>query len=72
VNLPGMTGEQVLQSMKSDARLAEVPVLVLTAVSNVDMVSRMIDAGADDYVLGTDDGRGHPPNGDRPFVRDRL
>ncbi|MBK8026144.1 MAG: SpoIIE family protein phosphatase [Chloroflexi bacterium] len=50
VNLPGLTGEQLLHAMKADMRLADVPVLVVSSVANVETVSRMIDSGADDYV----------------------
>ncbi|MCK6577719.1 MAG: SpoIIE family protein phosphatase [Anaerolineae bacterium] len=49
-NLPGLSGEQLLQAMKVDDRLTGIPVLVVSSVSNVEMVSRMIDIGADDYV----------------------
>lgn len=50
VNLPGMTGEQVLHHMKSDQRLTEIPVLIVSSVANIETVTRMIDSGADDYV----------------------
>ncbi len=50
VNLPGMTGEQLLAAMKADARLESIPVLIVSSVANVEIVSRMIEMGADDYV----------------------
>jgi sigma-B regulation protein RsbU (phosphoserine phosphatase) len=51
VNLPGMSGEQVLEAMKADARLMHVPVLIVSSQHNLDTINRLIDMGADDYVL---------------------
>ncbi len=51
VNLPGMSGEQVLTAMKADARLADVPVLIVSSQHNLETINRLIDIGADDYVL---------------------
>lgn len=50
INLPRLNGEQVLLHMKADDRLAGVPVIIASSVHDVDTVSRMLDAGADDYM----------------------
>lgn len=50
VNLPGMSGSEVLAAMKADSRFAFTPVLVLSSVANVETVTKMIELGADDYV----------------------
>lgn len=49
--LPGVDGETLLKEMRSSARTAKVPVIMLTAKgSELDKV-RSLDAGADDYLI---------------------
>jgi two-component system alkaline phosphatase synthesis response regulator PhoP len=49
--LPGADGETLLREMRSSARTAKVPVIMLTARgSELDKV-RSLDAGADDYLI---------------------
>jgi PAS domain S-box-containing protein len=50
VMMPGMNGYEVCRRMRADARLAEVPIIMVTALD--DQVSRIagIEAGADDFV----------------------
>jgi signal transduction histidine kinase len=50
VMLPGMSGFEVCQRLRSDAVLAEVPVILITALD--DRASRLqgIEAGADDFI----------------------
>jgi len=48
--LPGSDGIQVLSILKSDARFAEVPVIVATADPDPDSRERLLSAGAQDYV----------------------
>ncbi len=50
VNLPVLTGEEVLQLMKATPVVCDIPVVIVTSVSNVETVNRMISAGADDYL----------------------
>jgi phosphoserine phosphatase RsbU/P len=50
INLPGMSGEELLTAIKANRELAHLPILIVSSVSNVDIVHRMIDLGADDYV----------------------
>jgi DNA-binding response OmpR family regulator len=49
--MPGMDGYQVLRAMKEDGATRHLPVIMLTAVSDVESVKRCIDLGADDYLI---------------------
>jgi len=48
--MPVMDGYQVLQHLKGDARLAQIPVIVLSALDRTDNVVRCIEMGADDFL----------------------
>ena len=50
VMMPGMDGYEVCRRLRADARLAEIPVLLVTALD--DQASRLtgIEAGADDFI----------------------
>jgi len=48
--MPVMDGYQVLQYLKSDARFAQIPVIVLSALDKTDNVVRCIEMGADDFL----------------------
>ena len=48
LNLPGLSGLQVLQQLR--ARANATPVLILTARDQIDDRIRLLDAGADDYL----------------------
>jgi adenylate cyclase len=50
VMMPGMDGYEVLQRLKSDPRLRDVPVLMISALSELDSVVRCIQLGAEDYL----------------------
>jgi DNA-binding response OmpR family regulator len=50
IMLPGMTGLEVCRTMKSDPVLASVPVLMLTAKSDVKDRVKGLELGAEDYV----------------------
>ena len=50
VDMPGMSGEQVLTRLRAEIRTATLPVLVLTGATDDETEVRMMDAGADDYV----------------------
>ncbi len=49
--MPRLTGEEVLERMKADGRLARLPVIVLTAVSQRKDVKRGYEKGASFYVV---------------------
>jgi DNA-binding response OmpR family regulator len=50
VLMPKQDGIQTVQQLKADPLLSRVPVLMLTALSDVDDRVRGLDAGADDYL----------------------
>ncbi len=48
--MPGMNGYQVLQRLKGDATLRHIPVIMISALDEMDTVVRCIEVGADDYL----------------------
>jgi DNA-binding response OmpR family regulator len=48
--MPGLDGAAVLRSIKADSRLAEVPVIMVSAVEDQASVLRCLDMGAADYL----------------------
>ena len=50
VMMPDMDGYQVLQQLKSDALLRDIPVLMISAVDEIESVVRCIELGAEDYL----------------------
>ena len=50
VIMPGMDGVETLKHLKSDQRLQEIPVLMLSSLDEVDGALRCIDMGAEDYL----------------------
>jgi adenylate cyclase len=50
VQMPEMDGLAVLDRMRSDMSLRDVPVIMVSAVDDLDTVLRCIKLGADDYV----------------------
>jgi type II secretory ATPase GspE/PulE/Tfp pilus assembly ATPase PilB-like protein/CheY-like chemotaxis protein len=49
--MPGMGGEELLSRMRSSIATAGIPVVVLTGSEDEGAEARLIDQGADDYVL---------------------
>lgn len=50
IMMPEVDGYQVLAELKGDARLREIPVVVISAVDEMDSVVRCIEMGAEDYL----------------------
>jgi class 3 adenylate cyclase len=48
--MPDLDGFQTLEFIKADPRLKHIPVIMLTALDDVDSTVRCIEAGAEDYV----------------------
>jgi signal transduction histidine kinase len=50
VMMPGMTGFEVCQRIRSTPELAEVPIILLTALDDRDSLMKGIESGADDFL----------------------
>ena len=48
--MPGMSGYEVLGQIKSDPRHRDIPVIMISALDQIDSVARCIEAGAEDYM----------------------
>jgi len=48
--MPEMDGYQVLERIKSDSVLRDIPVIVISAVDEIDSAVRCIEMGAEDYL----------------------
>jgi sigma-B regulation protein RsbU (phosphoserine phosphatase) len=48
--MPDKNGLEVLETLKQEGRLGLVPVIMLSALDEIDSVARCIERGADDYV----------------------
>jgi DNA-binding response OmpR family regulator/drug/metabolite transporter (DMT)-like permease len=48
--MPGMDGFQVLQAMKADTALRDVPVIVISSLEEMDDVVKAIELGAEDFL----------------------
>jgi len=50
IQMPGMNGIEVLHALKQDPQLRHLPVIMLSALTDVDRVARCIELGAEDYL----------------------
>jgi class 3 adenylate cyclase/CheY-like chemotaxis protein len=48
--MPDLNGFQVLQRLKADERLHDIPVIMISGLQDVDSVIRCIETGAEDYL----------------------
>ena len=48
--MPGMTGFEVLQILKANARWRHIPVIVFSSLEDIDSIARCIELGAEDYL----------------------
>jgi adenylate cyclase len=51
IMMPEMNGYEVLEQIKSDMALRDVPVIMISAVDEIESVVRCIELGAEDYLL---------------------
>src|SRR5688572_27875696 len=51
IMMPRMNGYQVLEAMKNDPVLHTLPVIVVSAVSELDSIVRCVELGAEDYLF---------------------
>jgi two-component system, chemotaxis family, chemotaxis protein CheY len=50
-NMPGMSGLDLVKAVRSDARLAKLPVLMLTAEAKREQIIEAAQAGVNGYVI---------------------
>jgi len=50
IMMPNLNGYEVLAAMKADERLRHIPVIMISAVDEIDSVIRCIELGAEDYL----------------------
>lgn len=50
VMMPGMTGFEVCERIRSDPQVAEIPIIILTALDDRDSLLTGLKAGADDFI----------------------
>jgi sigma-B regulation protein RsbU (phosphoserine phosphatase) len=50
VQAPGMDGPRFLQALRSDTDLGPVPVIVVSAADDIDVLAQCLESGADDYL----------------------
>ncbi|WP_170107373.1 chemotaxis response regulator CheY [Stenotrophobium rhamnosiphilum] len=50
-NMPGMTGIDLLKNIRADARLAKLPVLMVTAEAQRDQIIEAAKAGVNGYII---------------------
>ena len=54
IMMPKLDGISVLWELKADPNTAKLPVIVLTNIGDVDTISKIVEAGATDYLLKSD------------------
>jgi two-component system chemotaxis response regulator CheY len=50
-NMPGMTGIDLLKAVRADAKLANLPVLMVTAEAKKDQIIEAAQAGVNGYIV---------------------
>jgi len=50
VMMPGLNGYEVLEKIKEDEKLRHIPVIMISAMDDIDSLVRCIEHGADDYM----------------------
>lgn len=51
IMMPRLNGLDVLQQLKSDDQTAHIPVVVISAVDDMEIILKCIEEGAEDYLL---------------------
>lgn len=50
IEMPEMDGYEVLEKLKADMRLRDIPVIMISAVEEMDSIVKCIELGAEDYL----------------------
>ncbi len=50
IMMPQMNGYQVLETLKADSKLRHIPVIMISAVDDIESIVRCIELGAEDYL----------------------
>lgn len=50
IMMPQLNGYQVLENLKADEKLRHIPVIMISAVDDIDSIVRCIELGAEDYL----------------------
>jgi sigma-B regulation protein RsbU (phosphoserine phosphatase) len=50
ITMPGMDGYETLRRIKADPAIADTPVVMVSAIDQIDSVVRCLELGADDYL----------------------
>src|SRR5207244_2542554 len=50
IQMPELNGYEVLEQLKADPALRDIPVIVLSASDEIERVARCIEMGAEDYL----------------------
>jgi len=50
VMMPGMTGYEVCERIREDPQVAEIPIIILTALDDRESMLKALKAGADDFI----------------------
>ncbi len=50
VMMPGMTGFEVCKSLRNDPSLAEIPIIIVTALDDHESLMQGLGLGADDFI----------------------
>ncbi len=51
IMMPKMNGYEVLETMKADSSLKNIPIIMISAVDDLDSVVKCIEMGAEDYLF---------------------
>jgi DNA-binding response OmpR family regulator len=50
IMMPGLNGYEVLENMKADEKVSHIPVIMISALEEIDSVVKCLELGADDYL----------------------
>lgn len=50
IMMPGMTGFEVCERIRADKQLAEIPIIILTALDDHNSMLKALEVGADDFI----------------------